>query len=244
MIHSLSKLSSIAAKAKQPNIRFNGSLPISIEVLEELPLNRYKLLLGNREFTTKSQKRLKKGSYYWGNFGEGKGGIITLSNLIEKPSFLKNEASFLDIDLESFLEEVFDKTHPIRFFKNWILNALALDNIDKEAFKSLSNMLLALNHHIIHLPFKSSNKPILVQFQSNFNKELKFYLAYDNLGPIKGIFKELQGKFFLALEVCFEKSFYFINQELKTKDFEYEIRINQTIEPLFDSEKMVLDIKG
>jgi hypothetical protein len=244
MISSLSRLSSIAAKSNQPNIRFNGSLPISIKVLEELPLNRYKLLLGNREFTTKSQKKLKKGAYYWGNFGEGKGGIVTISNLIAKPSFLEDETSFLDIDLENFLEEVFAQAYPMRFFKNWILNALALDNIGKEAFKSLSNMLLSLNHHVVHLPFKSSNKPILVQFQSNFNKELKFYFAYDNLGPMRGILKELQGSFFLALEVCFEKSLYFLNKELKTKNFEYEIRINKTIEPLFDSEKMVLDIKG
>jgi hypothetical protein len=244
MINSVSKLSSIASKSNQPNIRFNGSLPISMRVLEELPLNRYKLLLGNKEFTTKSQKKLKKGAHYWGNFGEGKGGIITLSNLIKKPSFLENENGFLDIDLEEFFQELYAQTHPTRYLKNWILNALALPTIDKTVFKSLSNMLLSLNHHIIHLPFKSYNKPILVQFQSNFQNELLFYFAYDNLGPIRGILKKSQENFLLTLEVSFEKSSFYLNKELSQEDFEYTIRINKTIEPLFDSEKMVLDIKG
>jgi len=56
-------------------LRFNSSLPISIEVLKSLPMNRYKLLLGNKEFTTKSQKKLKEKAKYWGNFGKSKDGI-------------------------------------------------------------------------------------------------------------------------------------------------------------------------
>lgn len=244
MINTLSKLSSISQKHSASYIRFNSSLPITITVLEELPLNRYNLLLGNREFTTKSHKPLKKGMKYWGNFGEGKDGVITISGLLQKPSFLQDEDEFLDVDIKDFFTKFQTLEFPTRYFKNWLLENMAVSEIPKSIFKSLSNMLLALNDGIIHLPFKSYDKPILVQFQASFENELRFYLAYDNLGPIKGFLSKKNNQFELLIDVLFEKSFFFLKRELETLQIPCFIKLNKEIAPLYEIDKMMLDIRG
>lgn len=245
MINTISQLSKVASKAdSSQNIRFNSSLPITISVLKSLPMDRYKLLLGNREFTTKSHKKLEEKAQYWGNFGESKDGIITISGLVKKPSFLQGDDSFFDIDVSAFLSEYKETQYPNRNFKNWILANLALKDIEKYDFKSLTNMLLALNDSVIHLPFKSYNKPILVQFQSSFTDELEFYLAYENLGPIRGKLLKSQNSSILYLDILFEKTFLFLKKELKSKGGEFYMNINKDIQPLYSSDKMILDIKG
>lgn len=245
MINGISKLTSAISKAEaRDNIRFNSSLPITISVLEKLPRDRYKLLLGNREFTTKSLKRLDKGAKYWGNFGESKDGIITISGLLKKPTCLQDDGIFIDIDVIDFLKEYKEFQFPSRNYKNWLLNNLALKDIDRALFKTFSFMLLAQNESIIHLPFKSYEKPILVQFDSSFDQEINFYLAYENLGPIKGILQKENDTISLSIKVLFEKSFYFLKRELALVDIVSHIGIDKRIEPLFDVDKTMLDIKG
>lgn len=245
MINTLSKVSSVLSNAnQQQNIRFNGSLPITITVLEVMSLERYKLLLGSREFTTKSQKKLEKGAKYWGNFGENKDGIITISGLLKKPSFFQNSSLFLDMQIDTLLQEFAIVPSPIRSFKNWILENLALKETDKETFKALSIILLALNEKVIHLPFKSAGKPILVQFHSLFDNSLEFYLAYENLGPMRGTLVVDKGEKSLYLNVLFEKSFLYLRKELEKLDIISHMNIDKNIVPLYDMDKLMLDVKG
>ncbi len=236
MMNTISKLSKIDAKANAKNpMRFNGSLPISIEVLKSLGLDRYKLLLGTKEFTTKSQKKLEEGTRYWGSFGEGKAGIITISNLIEKPNFLQNDEGFLDIELSEFLAQIAEVPSPISTFKEWIIENLANNEIKKNSFRLFSEMLLALKEDIIHLPLKHNNKTTLLQVKLG-SGYMEFYCAYENLGPMRGYIHE--GVF--NLEVLFNKTQYF----LKKSNIATNISINKLIEPLYNSDKLILDLKG
>jgi len=244
MINTLSKLSSIDTKQSNTNpLRFNGSLPINIEVLEILNMNRYKLLLGTREFTTRSQKNLEKGKKYWGSFGENKDGIITISNLTQKPKFLQNNESFLDIECSAFLEELKKGNSVTYALKEWVLNNLAKDDIKKETFKLLSQMLLALKDNVIHLPLKHNEKPHILQFKA-IDNYLEFYLGFENIGPIKGNIFEYDGNIRLDLEVYFEKSLFFLQKELEEMELVSQISINKNIQPIYKADKMMLNLQG
>jgi len=224
----------ISASTNNP-MRFNSSLPISIEVLEKLNFDRYKLLLGTKEFTTKSQKELEQGAKYWGSFGKGKAGIITISNLIKKPSFLQKENCFLDIDLGEFFTQLSKVPSPISTFKEWVLENLAKKETTKEEFLIYSDILLALKEEIIHLPLRYNSNATILQVKLSRNY-MEFYCAYENLGALKGY---VNGEM-LELEVLFNQTLYF----LKSVGIASHISISKPIDPLFSSDRVMLDLKG
>ncbi len=235
MMNNITRLSKIDANANnKSSMRFNGSLPITIEVLKSLGMDRYKLLLGTKEFTTKSQKRLERGAKYWGSFGEGKAGIITISSLIKKPNFLQKNSGFLDIELSEFLTQISNVDSPISTFKEWLIENLANDDTKKDRFLLFSDMLLALKEDIIHLPLQHNGKTTLLQIKLG-PKYMKFYCAFENLGPMNGYIS--QGVF--NLEVLFDKTYYF----LKKSNIATNISITKPIEPLYNSDKLILDLK-
>ncbi|HIP30232.1 MAG TPA: hypothetical protein EYG93_01010 [Sulfurospirillum arcachonense] len=236
MMNNISKLSKIDANANsKSSMRFNGSLPITIEVLKNLGMDRYKLLLGTKEFTTKSQKKLERGAKYWGSFGEGKAGIITISNLIKKPNFLQNNSGFLDIELSEFLAQIAQVESPISTFKEWLIENLENDDTKKDKFIIFSDILLALKEDIIHLPLKHNGKTTLLQIKLG-PSYMEFYCAFENLGPMNGYISK--GVF--NLNVLFDKTFYF----LKKSNIASNISILKPIEPLYNSDKLILDLKG
>ncbi len=236
MMNNISKLSKIDANVNtKSSMRFNGSLPINIEVIKTLSMNRYKLLLGTKEFTTKSQKKLERGAKYWGSFGEGKAGIITISNLCKKPNFLQSDSGFLDIELSEFLAQISLVQSPLSTFKEWLIENLEKDDIKKDKFIIFSDMLLALKENIIHLPLKHNGKTTLLQIKLN-SSYMEFYCAFENLGPMhsyisKGVFN---------LDVLYEQTYYF----LKKSNIATNISILKPIEPLYNSDKLILDLKG
>ncbi|WP_458701449.1 hypothetical protein ACKGJI_04865 [Sulfurospirillum sp. 1307] len=232
MINNISKISKIQ-RISNPDLplKFNSSLPISIEVLKELPLDRYKLLLGNREFTTKSQKKLKEKNRYWGNFGKSRDGIITISNLKQMPTFMQDDSNFLDIEMEDFLENL--KNISLINFKQWIMDNL--EKAGKKEFKIFATMLLALKNEVIHLPFKKNNKLNLVQIKNN-----EFYMSFENLGPIRGIFENQK----LKIDILFSKSLYFLSKKADDINLNIDFSIKEDILPLFEIDKLILDLKG
>jgi hypothetical protein len=233
---TISKLSKIDANANsKSSMRFNGSLPITIEVIKTLSMDRYKLLLGTKEFTTKSQKKLERGAKYWGSFGEGKAGIITISNLIKKPNFLQNNSGFLDIELSEFLAQISQVESPISTFKEWLIENLENDDTKKDKFIIFSDILLALKEDIIHLPLKHNGKTTLLQIKLG-PSYMEFYCAFENLGPMNGYISK--GVF--NLNVLFDKTFYF----LKKSNIASNISILKPIEPIYSSDKLILDLKG
>ncbi len=215
------------------SLRFNSSLPITIEVLEALEFDRYNLLLGSREFTTKSQKKLEQGAKYWGSFGEGKAGIITISNLVKKPNFLQNSEGFLDIELGEFLTQLSKVISPISTLKEWILENLAEEKTTKDNFMLFSDMLLALKEGIVHLPLKHNGRTTLLQIRLD---DMEFYCAFESLGAIRGF---SDGGFF-NLHVLFSQTLYF----LKNSEIEADIVLTSPIEPIYSSDGLLLDLKG
>jgi hypothetical protein len=212
-------------------------------VLDTLYANRYKLLLGTREFTTKSHKKLEKGKKYWGSFGENKDGIITISNLIKKPNFLQNNESFLDIEIIDFLKELQKGNSVLNSLKEWILNNLEKDEITKNTFTLLSKMLLALKDGVVHLPLKHNEKPHIIQFKT-LEKHLGFYLGFENIGPVKGDIFENNGNITVVLEVYFDKSLFFLQKELEKMEIFSQISINKNIQPIYHTDKMMLNLQG
>ncbi|MBL0686728.1 MAG: hypothetical protein JJV95_05190 [Sulfurospirillum sp.] len=235
MINTISKLTKMNTNENsKKSLRFNSSLPITIEVIKNLGLDRYKLLLGTKEFTTKSQKKLECGGKYWGSFGEGKAGIITISNLIKKPNFLQQDKEFLDIELSDFLSQISQVESPISTFKEWIKENLAKDEIEKNTFKIFSIMIIALKKNIMHLPLKHNKKNTLLQIKLEIDN-IELYCGYDNLGPMRGYIK--QG--ILTLEVFYNQTLFFLNKS----NIATNISINKLIEPLYSSDKTMLNLK-
>lgn len=244
MISTLQKLAGIGANISDkstPSINFNGNLPITIEVLKQIDRDHFKLKLGRKELNTKSQKNLKEGKRYWGNFFEGKGGVLTISNLYLQPHIFQSDAHFLDINLEPMMKNAFT-------FEEWrvfLLKNLLDDGTSKESFATLSHMLVALSKQTIHLPLLREGKKYLLQFQKTSQEEqLKFYAGFENLGPIRGILTQHHGQMEMEIDVMYEKSLFFLQKELDKLGMITHISLVRDILPLYDLNDLLLDLKG
>lgn len=241
MIQGLSQLSKITqAVHNDMPARFNSSLPITIEVLKKRPFGRYSLKLGNKHMDTKSHKELDEGALYWGDFGENKDGIITISNLIKKPTFFQFEPLFLNIEIDEFLSQFNDLDYKISTYKNWLIGNMSKESISKEEFMLFSSMLLALKQRIFHLPLQINSRGMLLQF--DFAQDgIRFYAAYENLGPVGGFIDESNH---LQISVCYSKSAHFFTQQLSDKELDFALRLDESPKPLYENDALVLDLKG
>jgi len=244
MINRIRKIQKITQKINVNSIEFNNNLPITITVLEEMPYQQYKLLLGNRKLTAKSKKKLKLKSKYWGDLNKTKEGSISITNMIAKPNIFNFDAAFMDIEKESFLQSLMTLENPLQEIKKSVIRKMSDSNITKEEFLTLSYTLLAYEKNIFHLPASIENKKILIQFQINIEKNIEFYLAFENLGPIKGIITSYKDKATIDISVMFKKSYKYIKKALKDLDININFSINADIKPLFNSSQLLLDIKG
>jgi hypothetical protein len=223
---------------------YNAALPISIEVLESVGYRRYRLKVGHKEMTTRSMKPLAKGERYWGNFSEAKDGIITISNLKKKPTLMQTDSAFTPVDSFEFLAPFFEAKEPSMVLKNWLLEALA--NCDeKTKFQTLSSMLLALHEGIVHLPLSIDSRLLLLQWRENQNLNqplVEFYLAYDNLGAVKGQIGLQEN--YLLIESLFERTAVFLTQQISNAPFQCDIKTNENLAPLWEGVLGLLDVKG
>ncbi|MDD3344041.1 MAG: hypothetical protein PHR87_10750 [Sulfurospirillaceae bacterium] len=248
MISTLQNLAGIGSKivdTPSTSINFNANLPICVEVLKKLDLGRYKLKLGRRELTTKSQKQLKEGKKYWGNLSQGKGGILTISNLCIQPETFQTYDTFLSQEDANIIEStVLEKTN----FKNFLLHQLSEASISKEQFNIFSYMLLALHKGVFHLPFLFENKKTLLQFKyittAQNEKSLLFYAAFENLGPLEGSIEKVHSQLVLNLHAIFEKSLFYLEKELNNWKILTKLSLKNEISPLYDTHDLILDLKG
>ena len=242
MISTLKKLAGLDTNITDHHaaqVNFNANLPITIEVLKQLGIEHFQLKLGRKELTTRSQKHLKEGKKYWGNFFQGKGGILTISHLYPQPLLFQSESHFLPLSLENILTPLFSTTK----WKEFLVHHLSDPKTNKELFSALSIILLALNKNVVHLPLLNDGKKMLLQFLAQGDK-VKFYIAFENLGPIQGILSLSDHSMEASLEVAYEKSLYFLQKEAHKLDIITELSLTQEIQPLFDSNDLLLDLKG
>lgn len=240
MISTLQKLAGIGSdigRTSSSNINFNANLPVSIEVLKHIDAGRYRLKIGRKELTTKSSKNLLEGQKYWANFTEGKGGILTISNLYRQPGLFEDEAYFLQIALE----QLFD-SHSFSYsdFRTFLLKQLSDEQLTKELFKTYTYMLLALSKATIHLPLIHQGKKVMVQFQKRTEASLLFYIATEHLGPLWGIISQSE----LQITAMYEKSLYYLQKESPKLGMITHLTLQKELKPLFDLSDMVLDVKG
>ncbi len=244
MISGIRRVKKIAKKIDKSSIRFNNNLPISITVLEETYNQKYKLLLGNKEITARSKKKLVVGYEYWGDLNSTSGGILSISDLIIKPKIFNSNLAFMGIQKDIFYKTLTSQKNPLKEIKKSMINKMSNEQTSKEEFLTLGYMLLALEKNIFHMPSLIDNKKILIQFRENSDKTIEFYLAFENLGAIKGIIMPCEKYDDIDISVMFEKSYYFIKESMKMEDARVTFSINKDIEPLFNSSEILLDIKG
>ncbi len=244
MISQVRKIRNIARKIDSTSLTFNTNLPISITVLEELHNERYKLLLGKKEFIAKSKKKLSASKKYWGDLNDNKEGIITISNLVEKPNIFNSEMDFLEIQNQSFFDVLEKEEKPLTTIKRYIIDKMNHDETSKEQFTTLSYMLLALSEGIFHLPMLINGRKILLQFSIKRSNYIEFYLAFENIGPLKGIIMPYHKNTILDISTMFEKSYHFLKNQFENFNKNIKISIKNELKPLFDSSSILLDLKG
>lgn len=240
---SLSSSLSRALKAHH-TLRYNAALPISIEVLEEVGRGRYKLKVGHKEMTTRSQKVLHVKERYWGNFSESQEGILTISHLRKKPALLQHDAGLLPMDSFGLLDLLLHAKTPSLVFKQWLLEQLCLAE-EKRHFQTLSSMLLALHEGIVHLPLRIEGRSFLIQWKENksLNEPLvHFYLAYENLGALQGTLYPMRKT--IHLETLFERTATFLARHTANSPLSLTLEASENVVPLWEGNHALLDLRG
>lgn len=241
MISTLQKLAGISSDighTSSSSINFNANLPVTIEVLKKIDAWRYRLKVGRKELTTKSQKELNVFQKYWANFSEAHGGILTISQMWQQPKLFDNDELFLPLDLTSIWEDGVGFSY--NRFKAFLIEKLSDESVSKESFRSYGYMLLALSKYVIHLPLIQNNRKILLQFQQSDENTLLFYIASENLGPLSGSLTQN----LIELHVMYEKSLYYLQKEQAKLGMITRFSTKKEIQPLFDQSDTMFDIKG
>jgi hypothetical protein len=65
-------------------------------------------------------------------------------------------------------------------------------------------------------------------------------MSFENLGPIRGIFENQK----LKIDILFSKSLYFLSKKTNEKNLDIDFSIKSDILPLFEKDKLILDLKG
>lgn len=221
------------SKSPTQSSSFNANLPIVINVLQKIGFNRYMLKIGNKEISTKSQKKLKEKTKYWGELRQYMG-VINVGGLNEFPEAM-NEF-FIEDDSFWVLENLATNSS-LKWLHSWILDNLANTN-SKHKFKTLTSMLLALDESIIHLPLKFKNKLFLLQIKLAEQK-VYFYFIFENLAPINGDIINDE----ITINAIYDKTIFWLE---KHKPANLKVNINKVakISPLWQINQNLLDVKG
>ena len=145
---------------------FNDVLPIKFKVLDKMMFNRYKLLIGKKELTTKSSIELEPNTYY-------------LAEIYDKLVFKNLQAdkvfAYIDYDCFELLKIAFRDD-----FKYTLINSLLQTN-KKADYDCYKTMLFALNEDILYLPCLLENKPILIEYRKKRNELAIYYDVFAKL---------------------------------------------------------------
>lgn len=218
------------------SINFNANLPVNVSVIKRVDAFRYRLKIGRKELTTKSQKPLQEGTLYWGNFSQDKDGILILSDLVAQPILFQNKEYFLQTTLEEML---FLEPFSMEHFKRVLIEALTQTEIDKVTFRTLSFILFGLSKGVLHLPFFKENKRSLLQIRP-YEEGYEFYMALENLGPMRGFVTQKE----LTLNLLYAKSLFFLEKEVSKLGMMVTLGFGKEIVPLYDAHELSFDIKG
>ncbi|MDY0122479.1 MAG: hypothetical protein RBR54_11115 [Sulfurimonas sp.] len=210
----------------------------SVDILKSLGEGKYTIALGDKTLSAQSEKPLLEGMRYWTQLTQSKNQPPILSKLIAMPQLLHT------FDKEQFhytlkeLQNVLTQKTPASSIKQALFENLA-NASTKEEFTQLSHLLLSMQHQVLSFPLLYSNTFALLQFKKRYNNKtkkqyLEFYAALELLGPISGIASLSDGDVALSLNVAYEKTKQFLENDMKNFSYTLDISLSQNIEPLYE----------
>jgi hypothetical protein len=218
----------------------------SIDVLSSLTDGKYTIKLGDKTLTAQSQKPLEQGSSYWVQYNT-KEQQPKLTNITKIPLIfdkLKNmQTTLTPREFQTLLET----KNPLKSLSNTLLEKLSTATT-KEEFTNLSNLLLSLHNHVMSIPMRYENYFALLQFKKRYNtktkkKQIDFYAAFELLGPISGVISFEESTTEVHLNVAFEKTKYFLEDDMKNFSHAIHISLQENIQPLYElTNNALLDI--
>jgi hypothetical protein len=242
-------------------IKYGSQVPISMDILERLDPINYLLKMGNKKTVTESQKELELGGKYWGEVTHKRGEKLVVENLIKQPEFFGDIKKIPLIDYKRVVNAF--KNHETtsfqQTFKKEVLSQMA-GSVDKEQFLFLNQLLLSMENNVITIPINYNGKSGMFQYkygegnrkrnpkETEFIQDLDFYAVFELLGPMRGKLVYFNEEVYLNLEVNFESTRKFLQENLDLKDFtkiQIEIkRIKQEIKPLYSfTQNNLLDLR-
>lgn len=163
------------AKSNPIPTMINSSLPIIIKVLQKTRYDRYNIKFGTKTVSTKSLKELEIDSEYFANIGSQSAGMININSLIKR-----DEIKPVLQDGVELIQNIIN-SKDLLWLKPYIKNKMA--NTDsKDEFSIYSDMIMALNENIIHIPFFYNSRSALMQI--SLNAKMQIYLLFSIFAPV------------------------------------------------------------
>ncbi len=248
MNFSLSELKSIAkVLSSNPNTSNALSKLASVDILKSLTENKYTVLLNNKTLTAHSDKPLSQGEKYWSLLSHTNTKSVQLTKLLKMPNILQDfKTSHTQYSLKD-LQVILNSKNPSGSFKQNILEQLT-QSTTKEEFSSVSTLLLSLQNQVLTIPLSFHNYFSILQFKKRYNKKTKrtqidFYAALEALGPVSGLIATKQGDIEITLNVAFETTKTFLENDMKNFSYNLNIHLTEGIEPLYQTNiNSLLDI--
>ncbi len=219
----------------------------SVDVLKSLGDGKYTVLLDNKTLTAQSDKPLVSGDKYWTQLSHTKNSTLTLSNLVKIPQFLQNtHNNNLEYTLKD-LQTILNAKNPTSMLKQNLLEHLS-NASTKEEFSNISTLLLSLHNQTMTIPLNYHNYFSILQFKKRYNKKIKkryidFYAALEVLGPISGLITLDNGDVAVQLNVAYDTTKNFLENDMKNFSHTLEIRLRENIEPLYyTNTNSILDV--
>lgn len=207
----------------------NSSLPLSLNVAEQIGYNRYILKFKNKTLKTKSDTKLSIGADYWGEIS-GISDNIIIKNILKKPDIGYCPPNAMEL-IQSLTDRNLKNTN---LFLQHIINSLQ-NSQNSIHFQTYANMLLALNEGVIHISFKNLDEKGLIQIKQ-IKEYTHIYLIIEPFSILKLIAKD--GKIVSGLTHFSSVS------SLLSKSFNAPIKLSKDIKPIWKIGSKLVDFKG
>lgn len=248
MSFSLSQLNSLSSLISTNPNEVKALIKLaSIDVLKSLGNGKFTVVMDGETLTVQSDRPLLEGEKYWTQLTHSKGSILLLSNLLKKPDILHNiHLKNIEYSIKD-LQTILNSKNPLSTMKQSILEQLSSAST-KEEFTNLSNLLLSIHNQTLTIPISFNNYYSILQFKKRYNKKNKkthidFYAVLEFLGPISGLITLQGNDTIVKLNVAFETTKTFLENNMQSFSHTIDISIAQNIEPLYNSNiNSILDV--
>ncbi len=230
---------------------FNATLPISLKVLQNINPLKYLMRVGNATIEVKSKSTLEVGSNYWAFMGKSSVGSIIISNLQKQPKIFDLKNIPLKFDAKILQEFFIESKKPLESYKGFLLERLSVAQ-SREEFLFFSNILFSLEHNVLSFPMQYENRDSFLQLKQRKKKGktqediIDFYAAFCNLGAVEGRLMLAQEEVLLEIKTPFSNTKALLEENIEFCGGvdEISVLLVKSVEPLYEFEEKLLDLKG